>query len=129
VRERRNITKQSVLVLLVGLTAVLVPIFGRIWKANAERGGQQPAEPFRIAGNFYRKFVARATAKNPVDRSSTPMATAPTSTPQRRNSAAALCINPPRGSYEGPSCQVRSSTFAARQTSTSDRVVCCRAVR
>jgi len=25
----------------------------RAWKAAGERGGQQPAEPFRIAGNFY----------------------------------------------------------------------------
>jgi metallo-beta-lactamase class B len=25
----------------------------RIWKTNGDRGGQQPAEPFRIAGNFY----------------------------------------------------------------------------
>ena len=39
--------------LLLGLTAVLAPFLFRIWKANADRGGQQPAEPFRIAGNFY----------------------------------------------------------------------------
>ncbi len=52
----RNLTKQSVLILLVlvvGLAAALAPIVGRMWKAKAERGGQQPAEPFRIAGNFY----------------------------------------------------------------------------
>ena len=49
----RRVIKQSVLVLLVGLAAVLAPIFFRIWKANADRGGQQPADPFRIAGNFY----------------------------------------------------------------------------
>jgi hypothetical protein len=25
----------------------------RVWKATADRGGQQPAEPFRIVGNRY----------------------------------------------------------------------------
>jgi len=49
----RRVTKQGVLVLIVGLAAVLTPFLFRIWRANAERGGQQPAEPFRIAGNFY----------------------------------------------------------------------------
>jgi metallo-beta-lactamase class B len=39
--------------LLLGLVAVLAMILGRMWKANADRGGQQPAEPFRIAGNLY----------------------------------------------------------------------------
>ena len=32
--------------------AVAVAVFP-MWKAATERGGQQPAEPFRIAGNFY----------------------------------------------------------------------------
>lgn len=32
--------------------ACLFALF-RVWKANGDRGGQQPAEPFRIAGNFY----------------------------------------------------------------------------
>ena len=41
------------LVILVGLAAVVAPILFRVWKANGERGGQGPAEPFRIAGNFY----------------------------------------------------------------------------
>ena len=41
------------LVILVGLAAVVAPILFRLWKANGERGGQGPAEPFRIAGNFY----------------------------------------------------------------------------
>ncbi len=48
-RHRTN----GVLVLLLGLAAVLAPFLFRIWKANGDRGGQQPAEPFRIAGNFY----------------------------------------------------------------------------
>jgi Metallo-beta-lactamase superfamily len=42
-----------VLVLLLALTVAPAVFLGRIWKANADRGGQQPAEPFRIAGNFY----------------------------------------------------------------------------
>jgi metallo-beta-lactamase class B len=49
----RRVTKQGVLVLIVGLAAILTPFLFRTWKAKAERGGQQPAEPFRIAGNFY----------------------------------------------------------------------------
>jgi metallo-beta-lactamase class B len=49
----RPLTKQSVLVLLVGLAAVVAPILFRVWKTNGERGGQGPAEPFRIAGNLY----------------------------------------------------------------------------
>ena len=40
-------------VVLLGLAAVLAVILGRIWKANGDRGGQQPAQPFRIAGNLY----------------------------------------------------------------------------
>ena len=49
----RQEIRQDVLVLLIGLTAPLVVILGGKWKANAERHGQEPAEPFRIAGNFY----------------------------------------------------------------------------
>jgi metallo-beta-lactamase class B len=45
--------RNDVLVLLVALSIAPAVILGRIWKANADRGGQQPAEPFRIAGNFY----------------------------------------------------------------------------
>ena len=41
------------LILLLALSVAPIVILGRMWKANAERGGQQPAEPFRIAGNFY----------------------------------------------------------------------------
>jgi metallo-beta-lactamase class B len=53
--ERRTLRRVATggLVLLIGLTAILGPFLFRIWKANGERGGQQPAEPFRIAGNFY----------------------------------------------------------------------------
>jgi metallo-beta-lactamase class B len=50
--QRRHAT-QGVLILLIGLAAILLPILFRAWKGAAERGGQQPAEPFHIAGNFY----------------------------------------------------------------------------
>ena len=48
----RHLTS-GVLVVLLGLAAAVTPFLFRIWKANGDRGGQQPAEPFRIAGNFY----------------------------------------------------------------------------
>jgi metallo-beta-lactamase class B len=48
-----HLTMRDVLVLLLGLSVAPAVFLGRIWKANADRGGQQPAEPFRIAGNFY----------------------------------------------------------------------------
>ncbi len=119
----RNLTRRRWLIVLLGvLSAPALVLFG-MWLKEArpatKRGGQQPAEPFRIAGNLYyvgandiaaflitgpeghvvldggypttalmimesiaklgfdikdarawgryRKFVARATAKNPVD--------------------------------------------------------------
>jgi metallo-beta-lactamase class B len=49
----RNVTKRLVLVFVFGLAAVLVGLLFRQWKAAGDRGGQQLAEPFRIAGNFY----------------------------------------------------------------------------
>jgi metallo-beta-lactamase class B len=49
----RHLTRRDVLVLLFGLSVAPAVFLGRIWKANADRGGQAPAEPFRIAGNFY----------------------------------------------------------------------------
>jgi metallo-beta-lactamase class B len=42
-----------VLIVLFGLGAVVAPILFSSCKANEDRGGQQGAEPFRIAGNFY----------------------------------------------------------------------------
>jgi hypothetical protein len=42
-----------VLVVLLGLAAASAPFVFRMWKAAGERAGQQPAEPFRIAGNVY----------------------------------------------------------------------------
>ncbi|OFV92217.1 MAG: hypothetical protein A3G76_10580 [Acidobacteria bacterium RIFCSPLOWO2_12_FULL_65_11] len=40
-------------VVVLGLAVTLAVFFGAKWKDNADRGGQQGAEPFRIAGNFY----------------------------------------------------------------------------
>ena len=46
------LTKRRLLLLLFGLAAVFVVLAGR--RLNATKiGGQAPAEPFRIAGNFY----------------------------------------------------------------------------
>jgi metallo-beta-lactamase class B len=41
-----------VLVLMIALAAVLA-VFLLRWLNATKRGGQQPAEPFRIAGNLY----------------------------------------------------------------------------
>jgi metallo-beta-lactamase class B len=49
----RNLTGRDVLVVLIALTIAPAVFVGKIWKANADRHGQEPAEPFRIAGNFY----------------------------------------------------------------------------
>ena len=49
----RQFTWRSLLVLLLVMSVAPAVFLGRIWKANADRGGQQPAQPFRIAGNFY----------------------------------------------------------------------------
>jgi metallo-beta-lactamase class B len=49
----RHLTKRRWLWILLGLAAVLaVVIFGK-WRDASNRGGQQFAEPFRIAGNLY----------------------------------------------------------------------------
>lgn len=49
----RRLTRRRVLVVLLGLAAVpAVILFGK-WRDASARGGQQPAEPFRIAGNLY----------------------------------------------------------------------------
>jgi metallo-beta-lactamase class B len=47
------LTKRRVLVVVLGLVAVLLGYLGKKWKESGDRGGQKPAEPFRIAGNFY----------------------------------------------------------------------------
>jgi metallo-beta-lactamase class B len=48
----RHLTRRRVLVLLLGAAVVLAVFAGR-WMNATKRGGQQPAEPFRITGNLY----------------------------------------------------------------------------
>src|SRR5262245_12158567 len=48
----RNLTRRWVLVLLTVLTLFVLVLVGRYVNAT-KVGGQGPAEPFRIAGNFY----------------------------------------------------------------------------
>jgi metallo-beta-lactamase class B len=49
----RQFTKWNVVVLILALSVAPVVFLGRIWKATVDRSGPGPAEPFRIAGNFY----------------------------------------------------------------------------
>ena len=49
----RHLTKRRMLILALGLAAVGAVFLFRAWTAGGNGGGQQPAEPFRIAGNFY----------------------------------------------------------------------------
>jgi metallo-beta-lactamase class B len=49
---RHLITRRQLLVLLGVLSAVALVLLGR-WMNATKIGGQGPAEPFRIAGNFY----------------------------------------------------------------------------
>jgi metallo-beta-lactamase class B len=49
----RRFTRREALVLLIALSIAPAVLLGRAWKAKAELKGQGPAEPFRIAGNFY----------------------------------------------------------------------------
>jgi hypothetical protein len=65
---------------VAGVFVVVALVVASRWLNANEVGGQQPAEPFRIAGNFYyvgandvarpwgryKKVVASKTAKNPV---------------------------------------------------------------
>ena len=49
----RHLTRRRVLVVLLELlSALALVLFGRSLNAT-KRGGQEPAEPFRIAGNLY----------------------------------------------------------------------------
>ena len=52
----RNLKRDVLAVLLAALSAVALVPFS-LWlkelRPATKRGGQQPAEPFRIAGNFY----------------------------------------------------------------------------
>lgn len=58
----RRLTTRRWLVVLLGLVATLAVLLGRQWKADSDRGGQKPAEPFRIAGNLYYVGANDATA-------------------------------------------------------------------
>ena len=49
----RQLTRQNVLVLILAVSVAPALIVGRMWKAKADMKGQQPAEPFKIAGNFH----------------------------------------------------------------------------
>ena len=49
----RNSTRRGWLLLLLGLVTPVAVIAFSMWREAASRHGQQPVEPFRIAGNFY----------------------------------------------------------------------------
>jgi metallo-beta-lactamase class B len=49
----RHLTRRRWLLVLLGLAAALAVVLVVKWKSVTNRGGQQPAEPFRIAGNLY----------------------------------------------------------------------------
>jgi len=49
----RSLARRPLRVALLVLAAALVVFLGGKWKASSDRGGQRPAEPFRIAGNLY----------------------------------------------------------------------------
>jgi metallo-beta-lactamase class B len=49
----RHLTMRDVLILLLALSVAPAVFMGRKWKEKADRHGQEPAEPFRIAGNFH----------------------------------------------------------------------------
>jgi metallo-beta-lactamase class B len=48
-----HLPRRRWLLVLLALFAPFVVFLGMKWKASSDRGGQQPAEPFRIAGNLY----------------------------------------------------------------------------
>jgi metallo-beta-lactamase class B len=48
-----HLGKRRWLLVLLALFTPVVVVLGMKWKASSDRGGQQPAEPFRIAGNLY----------------------------------------------------------------------------
>ena len=52
-RARRHLAKRITLVVLLGVLGVLTLVLVGRWLNATKRGGQEPAEPFRIAGNFY----------------------------------------------------------------------------
>ena len=49
----RRRTKREALAFVLALGAVIVVFLGWLWKTTVDRSGPGPADPFRIAGNFY----------------------------------------------------------------------------
>jgi metallo-beta-lactamase class B len=49
----RHLTRRRWLMVLLGLTVVVAVVLFAKWRDASNRGGQKPAEPFRIAGNLY----------------------------------------------------------------------------
>jgi metallo-beta-lactamase class B len=49
----RSLARRPLLAAVLVLAAALAVFLGGKWKAASDRGGQKPAEPFRIAGNLY----------------------------------------------------------------------------
>lgn len=49
----RRLIRRRWLLVLLGLVAIAVAFLYPRWRENSNNGGQKPAEPFRIAGNFY----------------------------------------------------------------------------
>jgi metallo-beta-lactamase class B len=47
---------------LLGLAGLVVLVFVGRWLNSTKKGGQEPAEPFRIAGNFYYVGASDAAA-------------------------------------------------------------------
>lgn len=48
-----RLTKRRRILIALGIAAALLAWLGVKWKEVSDRGGQRPAEPFRIAGNLY----------------------------------------------------------------------------
>ena len=60
-----HFTKRYWLVVLVGLVSVFALVLVGRWLNATKVGGQQPAEPFRIAGNFYYVGASDVAASGP----------------------------------------------------------------
>ena len=58
----RHFAKRYRLVVLLGLASVLALVLVGRWLNATKVGGQGPAEPFRIAGNFYYVGASDVTA-------------------------------------------------------------------
>src|SRR5450759_5810891 len=52
-RTLRHLTKRRGLVVLLEVLSALALVLFGMWLNATKRGGQEPAEPFCIAGNFY----------------------------------------------------------------------------